>query len=205
MALSFREHLHRQLGFIRRSCEAYDTGHTDEAIRIATIIRVLLHDTKQSTSLLKDIGADSITLLSTIEEPSPSTIFYIGFGEQKVTNTPSGASATYAPLLDGPIKTFVPVVKWWNQVVYMLNLETRLTRKNIVLCAANKDGGAHVDSSLSPEYEVLAQDGTAGALVDQRGGETSAQPFTDAHLVAIRQMGHELLNSPELLSLVKSP
>jgi hypothetical protein len=204
MALSFLEHLHRQLSFIRRSCAAYDVGHTDEAIRIATTIRVLIHNTKQSTSLLRHLGADSIDLLSTVIEPSADTLFCIGFGVREATVADGKVTATYAPLFDGPIKAFVPVSTWWNQVVYVLNPTTRLKRKDIVLCAANKDGGAHVDSILNVEYQALTQDGVLGSLVYQKGTETSAQPFTDAHLVAIRQMGHELLNSPSLLSLINT-
>ena len=38
----------RQLGFLRHSCELFDRGNQDEAIRIATCIRVLLHDAKSN-------------------------------------------------------------------------------------------------------------------------------------------------------------
>ena len=198
--MSFREHLIKQLGFLRRSCEAYDANYIDEAIRIATVIRVLIHDTKKSTSLLKHLGATTINLLSTTEEPSSETFFYMGLGVQTATTTPDGISATYAPLFDGPIQHFVPVSNWWNQVVYVLNPTTRLARRDIVLAAANKDGGAHVDPKLDPEYEALAKEGAAGALVYQRDGKVTTYPFANAHLVAIRQMGYELLHSPDLVS-----
>ncbi|MFJ5956563.1 hypothetical protein ACIQC5_11475 [Paenarthrobacter sp. NPDC092416] len=41
-----------QLEFLDSSCAAYDSGSRSEAKRLATTVRVLLHDTKQSTSLL---------------------------------------------------------------------------------------------------------------------------------------------------------
>lgn len=201
IAMSFREHLVKQLNFLRRSCEAYDAGHIDEAIRIATVIRVLIHNTKKSTSLLEHLGSTMIRLLSTAEEPSSETRFYMGLGVQTVKSIPNGISATYVPLYDGPTQRFVPVSKWWNQVVYVLNPAIRMTRRDIVLAAVNKDGGAHVDPKLDPEYEALAKAGAAGALVYQNDGEVTEHPFENAHLVAIRQMGYELLHSPDLVSL----
>ena len=52
----FPTHLGRQLQFLHQSCASYDGGFFDEAIRMATVMRVLLHDTKHSTSLLKHLG-----------------------------------------------------------------------------------------------------------------------------------------------------
>ena len=50
------EQLQRQLGFLRRSCELYDAGHKDESLRLSVVIRTLVHDTRSSTSLLKQMG-----------------------------------------------------------------------------------------------------------------------------------------------------
>lgn len=66
MSIDFKAHLSRQLTFLWRSCEAYDEGHTDEAVRIASVIRVLIHDTPKSTSLLNHLGALGISLSSTV-------------------------------------------------------------------------------------------------------------------------------------------
>lgn len=85
-------------------------------------------------------------------------------------------------------------------IVYVLGSGARLSRREIVLTAANKDGGAHVDSALTPEYEALAQHGSVGYFMSSMRESTNEQPFTDAHFVAVRQMAYELLNSPELLS-----
>ena len=198
--MSFTDHLKKQLGFIERSCRAYDIGHTDEAIRIATAIRVLIHNTKTSTSLLKHLGATTIRLLSTTRAASPTSFFYMGLGVMSAKSTGESITAKFAPLLDGPIQDLIPVSQWWSQIVFVLNPRTRLSRRDIVLAAANKDGGAHVDSNLTPEYEALARNGVAGALVYSRDSRITEEPFVDAHLVAIRQMGHELLHSHELLA-----
>ena len=59
-----KERLKQNVGFIRRSCELYDQGHKEEAIRIATALRVLLHDTRRSVSLLKHLKVKGITKLN---------------------------------------------------------------------------------------------------------------------------------------------
>lgn len=46
------EKLKTQLRFLERSAESYDQGFEDEALRLATIVRVLVHDTDRSHSLL---------------------------------------------------------------------------------------------------------------------------------------------------------
>ena len=185
--------------FLERSAAAFDAGYVDEAVRIATTIRVLIHNTASSTSLLKHLNATTISLMSSCDGASPNALLYMGLGVQEVKNEAGTVRAIYAPLLDGPIKIYVPVSKWWDMIVYVLGSGARLSRRKIVLTAANKDGGAHVDSTLSPEYEALARQGAVGYFVSSTEGKTNEQPFTEAHFVAVRQMAYELLNSPELL------
>lgn len=202
MSLDFRDHLRRQIGFLERSAAAFDVGYSDEAVRLATTIRVLIHNTPSSTSLLKHLNATTISLMSSCEGASPNDVLYMGLGVQQVRNEAGVIKATHGPLIDGPIKNFVPVSKWWDMIVYVLGSGARLSRKKIVLSAANQDGGAHVDSSLTPEYQNLARDGSVGYLVSSSGGKTNVHPSTNAHFVAVRQMAYELLNSPDLLKFI---
>ena len=61
--------LKRQMDFIRNSASAYDAGHSEEALRIGVAIRVLLHDTKFSNSLLNQMGQkESLKLITTAKE-----------------------------------------------------------------------------------------------------------------------------------------
>jgi hypothetical protein len=82
--VDFKGHLTKQLGFLERSCQSYDAGISDEAIRIATVIRVIIHHTGASTSLLKHLGATTINLLSTTFEPSAQTVSFVGMGMMRV-------------------------------------------------------------------------------------------------------------------------
>ena len=193
----FQSHLKKQLSFLERSCAAYDQGCNDEAIRIATVIRVIIHNTKSSTSLLKHLNATTINLLTSvnpvISESDP--IFMLGMG--KLIN------GQYLPKLELASGELIPVSKWWSQTVMKNGNIISLTRKNIVLTAANKDGGAHVDAKLTPAYEELAKDGAMGTSVQYNPlTGYKVEPDTDAHLLSLRQMGFELLNSEELNALL---
>ena len=202
MSVDFKAQLFRQLGFLWRSCDAYDQGRTDEAVRIATVIRVLIHDTPKSTSLLNHLGALNINLASTVSNLNHSkSAFLSGMGRMTITST----KTTWKPAINSSaIDKQIPLAEWWDQVVYIFG-EVRATRKSLVLAAANKDGGAHVDSSLTPEYETLMTTGERGWFhYSPTSMNNDFQPVMDTHLIYLRQMGFELLNSPELLALAST-
>lgn len=74
-----------------------------------------------------------------------------------------------------------------------MNAGVRVARRDIALAAANKDGGAHVDAELPPEYQRLIE----GLWVMMGTGKHVA----GQHLLYLRQMGFEILNSPDLSAL----
>ena len=87
---------------------------------------------------------------------------------------------------------------WWTQVVGIdPNVGVRLTRREIVLAASNKDGGAHIDK-LPQEYAHLARPGYFEQVTDL------GDPFIEAHCTALRQMAYELLNSPALVQIAET-
>lgn len=185
----FRDHLWRQLSFLCASSASYDNGFEDEAIRIAVVIRVLIHQTRNSTSLLTHLNATNIHLLSTCPKmPLDGTTMMIGLGA--VQN-----GKYFAHLDNASIRRMISVKEWWNEVVYVLGEGTHLTRKDIVLGAANKDGGAHVDLQLDPKYEKLI---SFFQVREIRGDEVINWKDANAHYISLRQMAFELLRSPEL-------
>lgn len=200
--MDFVAQLKRQLSFLERSAATYDLGHYDEAIRMATVMRVLLHQTSKSTSLLQHLNAEKISLLSTAEcENIDAVFYYMGLG---ILQVGSDGSSYQPGLGEGWTKQLIPAQQWWEQVVYVLDRDIRLSRKDIVLAAANQDGGAHVDSKLKPNYAELSRDGGLGLLLVNQDGTKCDEQITGAHFVAIRQMAYELLHSSELQSLIDS-
>jgi hypothetical protein len=204
MAVDFTVELAKQLGFLDRSCKAFDVGHFDEAIRVATALRILFHQTRTSTSLVSHLGADGVHLLSTsldiaAKQKDPwlrgTTLEkFNGMGQYV-----PGANPPYRPKLgNGYSQRLVLVSNWWSEIVFALDAETVLARKDVVLAAADKHGGAHVDARLTPEYERLISSHDLGS-VQLEGG--ALVPLEGHHFVALRQMGHEILNSSELTCL----
>ena len=188
-----KEYLRQQLGFLARSSDSYDHGYQDEGIRIATSIRVMLHDTKNSTSLLSQLQGKNVKLLSICMDigSKPGLIYFNGMGQLN--------DAGHGPKLgSGPTKHFLELENWWEQIVFVFD-GNKMSRRDIVLAAANKDGGAHVDPQLTPAYREL----TAGGLGVLVQIDSTERPITDGHLIALRQMGFEMLNSPELFQLSK--
>ena len=57
------QHLQEQLEFLQASAGAYDQGFEGEAKRLAVSIRVLVHDTSNSNSLLGQLGQKDIKFL----------------------------------------------------------------------------------------------------------------------------------------------
>src|SRR5215204_5674232 len=81
----YQQELKKQLGFLRRSCQWYDNGEVDEAIRIAVPIRTIIHDTGRSTSLLTHLNAKGIKLWSSVlQDVTEGTSMFHGMGMNKM-------------------------------------------------------------------------------------------------------------------------
>lgn len=195
--MSLVDHLHRQLGYLRRSCELYDAGHFDDAIRLAVSIRVLIHDTEKSTSLLKLMNVKSTVKLATsfgLAKKLPPGMKPTSIIPLFVTSSEAGVSVPFA--LPSPL-TLLTVDEWWNETVWMQS--TTLTRKQIVLACANKDGGAHIEES--PPQSILDLRRGLSSVVSLKIGEVEVGTPSNYHFILLRQFAHELLNSPSLTTL----
>ena len=188
--LDLKQHLARQLGYLQNSCNLFDQGQHDEAIRIATIVRVLLHD-GNTPSLVAKLGAHCISLLSTYPELKPN---FITVSPMAVTTMTEAGELVVKPHLEHGPKELIPLGDWWDKPIYRVP-KYELSRHEIVKWAANKDGGAHVDTDLPAAYEHVS---TTGWTTEQDG---VSQAFFNHHFVYLRQFGYELLNSPDLVSM----
>lgn len=184
---SFEQQLQRQLGFLKRSCDAFDKGDHDEAVRIATTIRVLLHDTPASTSLLTHLGIKSLLFFvdtgiyrerleaamkdwlgeyhpgSIISGHTPSDVGLVELGIGK-----DGKVGWFAPLRlrrkpenDPAAKAIVADQSfdaWWKTPLVETSTFRTFSRAHLIQIMANQDGGAHVDAELDTDYEDLKID-----------------------------------------------
>jgi hypothetical protein len=108
------------------------------------------------------------------------------------------------PVLGNGIRTtYMPFSKWWTEIIYIQDA-IEISRKSLVLSAANQDGGAHVDHELDDSYKFLSEDGSYLTAYIEKSGSTSIHKSEDVHLALLRQISFELLNSPQLLGLSKT-
>lgn len=189
-------HLKRQLIFLRNSVAAYDNGFVEEAIRIGVVIRVLCHDTQSSVSLLKQMGQKAtLRLVTTAKTLSNDLLADMDFGELMAGMT-FGHTLEYDPVPEDSPAILCP--DWWEQPVFIRD-KTAYTRKDVVLSAANKDGGAHVDN---PDAKLQAlQEGFWIRIVTHSDGTQKAEPVADNHFRMLRRFAEELLSSKELIKL----
>ncbi len=150
--------LEEQARFLRRSLEAFYAGELEEAVRVAAIIRVLVHDTKRSRSLLRHLreGYRDLEILD-MEHPKGEVLLHLAVGMR------IGPGATLAPSVDlGAISCKRSTLGvWWEAPV--IAFATRLggvrsySRKTLTLILANKEGGAHVDANEDLGYAALLE------------------------------------------------
>lgn len=195
-------HAKTQLKFLERSFETFDKGidREDEAIRISTHIRVLVHDTKNSTSALTQLKLKNIDFFSFIPKFERPTLpegemydqsqgFYIPLAPMVFGG--NYRNGTYLNINDGGN---IPTISlsfddWWSEIVLRMNGHA-FTRERLVLSVANKLGGTHIDKTIPKElYEIFKKD-FLPLTVSFDGYE--GYPLNNAIYPTIRAIGEEL-------------
>lgn len=198
----FSEKLHEQLGFLQRSCAGFDEGHEPEALRLATTMRVLFHDTwrrdgrPSSISLLSHL---SMTNTMMLETPRTNLADWRDFLSIRI-DLSSRSPMTLVPRLEKQFQV-VPFSAWWSTNAVMTVDEQPITRRKLIVSAVNKDGGAHVDAILERFYQELAAGRySIGINRDLKYDKALSfeQCFTlyphNGHLALLRQFAHEVLS-----------
>ena len=181
------------MSFLRTSADAFDDGAQAESTRLAAVIRILVHDTNSSHSLLGQLGVkDRLRYVDTALDPIP--------GNEASTNGLvmmhlGGGGPVFAAPLDKlsprrqskPAKSFLD---WWTTTVILDASGSSFSRMDLVLALANKEGGAHVDPELEASYAALSRSGSLGWIVSD---DTGARPLTESPVPAsVRQIAYEL-------------
>jgi hypothetical protein len=154
--------LREQMDLLRTSLDSFYLGNFAESLRIATTIRILVHETGRCKPLLNQVQPNGLDLpiLEHVGDarPDEEEIFSFAVGVRM------GPGAAVAPAVDlgSSDNTVSAVGPWWNRTVlsFRSQLGRRLiyTRKKVVLTLANKEGGAHVDPDEDADYVRLLTD-----------------------------------------------
>jgi hypothetical protein len=189
----FQTYLEEQIGFLEVSAAAFDSGAAAEAKRLAVTIRTLVHDNP-------DARPPSKSLLTLLARKETMDWWDTALHAEEGAYQPNGSLVGYdmhrtpprylACLDNTPTKRQVGFDEWWSGEVFKSQTGHVLTRKNLILYAANKTGGAHVDPELPESYAALAVDNSPGLKANDPN-----IIITAPGLVAIRQVTHEVLKS----------
>lgn len=176
-----------------------------EAKRIGIIIRLLLHHTKNSKSLLNQLGVqDKINFLDTSGARGK---LHSMTGMKGVRNVDSNQFLALVAKIntDGSLLA-VPLFKqhqpewynaykrvdfrtWWEMEVIAYNNHS-LSRKDLVLFITDKDGGAHVDSSIDLKYYSTKKSSLMLNIM-----EVDTPLEQNIIYASVAQIGWELINS----------
>jgi len=190
-----QKHLQDNIGFLKASCASFDNGFLGEAKRLATTIRVLLHDTTKSKSLLGLLGIkNSLKYVNTANRYDSSNLpAHHGLVGIRIG---TGVTGYWAPLGDGPPPRYsrqpCTFDEWWNEPIIVDKRGGVFTRSDLVLFLANKDGGAHVDPQLDKAYAELTRSNSIGWMVSNG---SDARPLSDIELHSVRQIAYEFIQS----------
>lgn len=239
-AEQLREKLDEQIYFLRSSCAALDSGVGIEAIRIAIALRILLHLTFKkdgsflSRALLDMLGyRDGITWMDQSiqgRKYSNTGDFQIWIeAELENGETESFPLAKQDGLADLDIiegrpsyvpafliadrrEQFVPFEQWWKTRFIDTPDGSILSRRDLVLDVANKDGGGHIDSfGTSHDYARLKAEGH-GLFWSSDAEEaavaiapTLQRAVGDVTAASIRHIAHELLLTLSHHGVIEAP
>lgn len=185
---NLQNHLKEQINFLKKSAKLYDEGDFSEAKRLAVTLRVLLHDTSTSKSLLDQLHRKNQTFPDTASErPRGVVTSYTGL----VGATLGAGPSEFVPNLDfGPPPHQTPFDNWWNSPIIIDLKQREITRKKLVLYVSNQDGGAHIDPEIDEIYANLSRANSLGRIHNTTG---NWEPIFGVEHASIRQIAHEVL------------
>lgn len=196
-------------------CNSFDNNQERKAKDIAGRIRTLLKDgkSKYTISILQQLNKKNILFKdsSILYTKNPGFSYFDINGS--ISNSVISVSGVYMGLLykkvegcDGTLEfSFAPLFQrenskpniiekpfkdWWEQIVYEDSFSNiRLTRENLILSSAEKDGYAHFDPTLNVEYDKFLQSDSLDLVINGEKVKFKNNPAKNS----IRQIGFEVL------------
>jgi hypothetical protein len=104
----------------------------------------------------------------------------------------TGTGASYRAPLDGRDARKTAFDDWWKKPIFVDNRGRESSRKEVVLTAADQDGGAHVDPTIDAKYVELATGSSLGWVSTGKEGRRAMQ---GAERAAIHQITHEVFKT----------
>jgi hypothetical protein len=182
------------------ACSQYDKGRRAMAVQIATAARLLFNSTPDTDALVaKHEATNPLKLRSTtnFSVSAPTKGQVLGF--MALHPSIEGFQPNFGT---GPRNEDIPLNRWWREepiLSLMRGPVETITRRQLILTAANV--GAEREAMKAEDYERLKDGLGLEAEVVFRFGGPRRVKFKHADLAAIRQIGHEILASPDIRKL----
>lgn len=156
------EKLEEQRHLLDKSIKEFASGDLAEAVRLAIAMRVMVHETGGSKPLLGQLTPNYLQLKILDRKPMKEEKPPPGTQSAVIMSVPisvhiSDKGVFINSKLD--VEDYEPSIlgKWWTRPCLILPGLGGLTRREIILGLADKEGGAHVDVNLSPRYRQLIE------------------------------------------------
>ena len=165
------------------------------SLPIATAVRVLCHDTKSQKSLLNQLGMKSIQCFQSTPflESSDNKAPFCGLVYVRLNFDKAWFDPKFNAQKQGHDFDKFSFDNWWNMVIIRDYEGRQLTRKDLVLEVANRDGGAHVDSGLSETYYSISRKHSLSWTFYKNN--EPPEPVRGIEQASLFQIAHELLCS----------
>lgn len=187
--------LGRQIEAVEAAASAYDRGATAEASRIAAALRAIFGREGPADGLLARAGGRFARVLTTARKPPAGARHWPALVTWSLR--PEHSAFLCEPCLGRP-RDGRPVSPsyWWEEEPVYLHDALKFRRRDLVLHAADPSG-----SALPDRYRAVLDSGSWSATLRPPGGGERVIVVFDGPPAALRQMAHEVLNSPEVRAL----
>ncbi len=192
-----------QMDLLKTHCKSYDSGKTSIYKDIAVKLRLLLRETKNQKSLLKQLNIDDFPFINSGIPYDPdnllptSALLLTCFDEN---------GWSYKPCYDRQI-TKESFDYWWSKQIILTDINNdKFTREEIVLNIADTFGGAHVDPQIKVPFYNITINNSIGINLQGLSaefsmiGDTISSDFDAINTPippSLRQIAEELIRTIE--------
>jgi hypothetical protein len=167
-----RVRLKEQITHLEVSAARYDAGWPEEANRLAVTVRVLVHDTGMSKSVLTQMAVkDEMRWIDSnggLDARNAALFSSLVVFQSTVTET--GIEPTVLPVEQADILSrglLLDFETWWKIAPVMVGSGEQITRSDVVDMLANQDGGAHVDPTKERFVRLLRSIPQAAPYIEE--------------------------------------